>query len=315
MLNRRFIREKVIQSLYSYYQGGINDSVVCEKNMLQGLVKIYKLYIYNLSVIVAISDYFKDRFEMGKKKFIPTEDDLNPINTFPHNRVIEQIRHCPRFELPNSEYKFSWNQYEDLLKRMYNEITASVIYKEYIANPDSFENDKVFLQKVWKKKISTNPLFQSICEDASLEWVSDFDSVAYWVYLSIKKAEEENDNWIPDNFSKLGENESEDISFGKKLLEKTLLHDKEYEQMIVKHIENWESDRVAVIELIIIKAAVAEFINFPSIPVKVTLNEYIEISKRFCSEKSRIFVNGLLNKLCDELIANKMIKKTGRGLI
>lgn len=315
MFNRRFIREKVIQSLYAFYQGGTENGRVCEKNMLFHLQQIYELYIYHLSFIIALAEYFHERAELAKKQFIPTPDNLMPADLLSQNEVVRQILECPRFTLPNEAFKFNWHQQESLLKTLYDEILAAPFYQEYVSAPRSFENDRTFLQKLYKKKIVPNAVFRSLCDDRAITWAADYDSVAYWVYTSIKKAETGDDSWIPDNFARTGSDECEEISFGKQLLEKTLLHGDEYEKLIVEQTENWESDRIAVMELIILKTAVTEFIHFPSIPLKVTLNEYIEISKRFCSEKSRIFVNGLLHKLGAELQGRQLIKKTGRGLI
>ena len=314
MFNRRFIREKVLQSLYAFYQGDMENGRVCEKNMLFHLQQIYELYIYHLACLNALADYFHERAELARKQFIPMPDALTPVD-LSQNEVIRQIAACPRFTLPNEAFKFNWSQQESLFKTLYDEVLAASFYQEYVSAPRSFENDRTFLQKLYKKKVVPNAVFRSLCDDRSIIWAADYDSVAYWVYTSIKKAEAGDDSWIPDNFARTGEDESAEITFGKQLLEKTLLHGSEYESLIVEQTENWEADRIAVMELIILKTAVAEFVNFPSIPLKVTLNEYIEISKRFCSEKSRIFVNGLLHKLSAELQSRHMIKKTGRGLI
>lgn len=315
MFNRRFIREKVIQSLYAFYQGGSENGRVCEKNMLFHLQQIYELYIYHLSFIAALAEYFHGRVGLTEKQFIPAPDALKPIDLLNDNDVIRQICECPRFTLPNEAFRFNWHQQESLLKTLYDEILAAPFYQEYVSAPRSFENDRTFVQKLYKKKIVPNPVFRSLCDDRSIIWAADYDSVAYWVYTSVKKAEAGDDSWIPDNFARTGTDESEEVAFGKQLLEKTMLHGAEYEPLIAEMTENWETDRIAVMELIILKTAVTEFVHFPSIPLKVTLNEYIEISKRFCSEKSRIFVNGLLHKLGAELQSRQMIKKTGRGLI
>ena len=315
MFNRRFIREKVIQTLYAFYQGGVESGTVCEKNMLFHLQQIYELYVCHLSFLVGLSEYFHQRADLAEKQFIPAPDALKPIDLLERNEVIRQLVASPRFSLPNEACRLDWRSQESLFKTLYDEILTSPFYKEYAEAPHSFENDRTFVQKLYKKKIVPNAVFRSLCDDKSITWAADYESVSYWVYTSIKKAETDDDSWIAENFARSGKDQSEEVAFGKQLLEKALLHGDEYEPLIAELTENWETERIAVMELIILKTAVTEFVHFPSIPLKVTLNEYIEISKRFCSEKSRIFVNGLLHKLSAELQSRQMIKKSGRGLI
>ncbi|MEG1717387.1 MAG: transcription antitermination factor NusB [Bacteroidales bacterium] len=313
MLNRRFVREKTVQALYAFYQGGSENAVTCENNMLAGLQKTYELYICQFSFIVALSEYFNEKFSIGKQKFVPSDSDLNPNTRFPDNLAILHIRNSPIFQLKNESYKFNWESKKDILKSVYNDIIRSTIYEEYISSKETptFTADQDFLCKIFKKKIANNSAFHAFCEEQSIFWICDFDSVSHWVSLSIKGMKENESECLEPAFSK----EDEDIQFAKTLLQKTLLHDNEYQKLIFERLENWDADRVAMIELIILKAALTELINFPSIPIKVSLNEYIEVSKRFCSEKSRIFVNGLLNKLASDLTESKIIKKSGRGLI
>ncbi|MEG1573404.1 MAG: transcription antitermination factor NusB, partial [Bacteroidales bacterium] len=314
MLNRRFIREKLVQSLYSFYQGGSETYQTSEKNMLYGIQKLYELYILHFSLLVTLSDFAKKRTEDGKLKHIPSKEDLNPNTRFIENKLIEQIRKSPVYIFKSNAYKCDWSQEENLIRKLLSEIQESSVYQLYLANEvNDYASDQEFLAKIYKKKIASNNTLHNLCDDKSIYWASDYDSVCFWVLQSIKNMQEDNDEAISVSFIPTDENgKNEDIEYAKLLLQKTILHQDEYDKIIFDRLQNWDAERVALIELIILKTAVAEFINFPSIPIKVTLNEYIEVSKRFCSEKSRSFVNGLLNKIAIDLQEEKLIKKSGR---
>lgn len=317
MLNRRFIREKLVQSLYSFYQGGSETYQASEKNMLHGIQKLHELYILHFSLLVALSDFAKKRSEDAKLKHIPSKEDLNPNTRFIENRLIEQIRRSPVYIIKHNAYKCDWSQEESLLRKLLMEIQENSSYQKYIESEvNDYASDQEFLSKIYKKKIATNATLHTLCDDKSIYWASDYDSVCFWVLQSIKNMQEDDVDAISPSFAPTDDyGKNEDIEYAKLLLQKTILHQEEYDKIIFDRLQNWDAERVALIELIILKTAIAEFINFPSIPIKVTLNEYIEVSKRFCSEKSRSFVNGLLNKIAIDLQEEKLIKKSGRGLI
>jgi N utilization substance protein B len=308
MVNRRFVREKVVQTCYAYHMVDTLSIKLANKSIAVGFQEIRRLYVYNLSFIVALSDYFNERFQIGSKKFIPTEKELNPNTRFIRNRVIEYIRNSPTFREVDERYKFNARENNVLLKNLYEQIVKSEPYQIYLESEDNLAEDVDYLRRLYKNRIVTNETFRDICEGKSLYWASDYHSVAYWVYEQIKKfGTEKNDLFMKDH--------SSDLEFGTKLFNETILHREEYKEMIYVRLENWEPERVALLDRIIIITAIAEFIHFPQIPIKVTLNEFIEISKVFCSERSRIFINGLLHKISVDLIEQGIIKKSGRGLI
>lgn len=174
-----------------------------------------------------------------------------------------------------------------------------------------FERDREYIKRLYKRKISTNPVLRSFCEERSIFWESDYDSVVFWVCSLLAKLDRKKTCNVDPGWTA----EDEDIVFGKTLLEKTLLHQAEYDLYIASCLTNWKPERIGTIENVLLRVAVCELIQFPSIPVKVTLNEYIELSKRFCSPESAAFINGVLNKLAQDLKADKKIKKSGRGLL
>ncbi|MCL2681917.1 MAG: transcription antitermination factor NusB [Bacteroidales bacterium] len=313
MLNRRFLREKILQTLYAFYQSGGDDARIAEKNMVFGVHKLYELYIQLASVIVELGDFAQQRIVEGKQKHIPTEAEKNPNLRFVQNRLIEQIRTNPTFILKSNAYKISWKNYEELFRNLYQTMVKTPSYQAYMDDPESsYEKDKAFLCGFFKRKVSNNSNLYHHFEEQNLFWADDFDNVAFWFLKSLKNAEEATEIiHSEDQFIN-----SEDLNFAKKLFELTVLYSDDYTSIIEQYLtDDWEIDRTPLIDVLIMKMAIAEMCNFPSIPVKVTLNEYVEIIKQFSTEKSRVFVNGLLNKLSEDFVKQGKIKKSGRGLI
>ncbi|MDR2906830.1 MAG: transcription antitermination protein NusB [Bacteroidales bacterium] len=312
MLNRRFHREKILQNLYAFYQGGIEDARVAEKNIEFGAHKLYELYIRLASVLVELSDFAQFRIDEARQKHIPTEAEKNPNMRFVQNRFIEQLRTNPTFILKSNEYKISWKQEDELFRSLYQLMLKSASYEAYMNDAESsYEKDKAFVCSFLKRKISNNSNVYHYFEDQSMFWANDFDNVAFWLLKSLKKVDEQSQIILSeDTFIGV-----EDLKFAKQLFESTVLHSDEYIPIIKTYLANWEIDRTPMLDVLIIKMAITELFYFPSIPVKVTLNEYVEIIKEFSAESSRVFVNGLLNKLSENFIKSGQIKKSGRGLI
>ena len=313
MLNRRFLREKTLQTLYAFYQSGADDARIAEKNMVTGVHKLYELYIRLASVIVELSDFAQHRIDEGKQKHIPTEAEKNPNLRFVQNRVIEQLRNDTTFILKSGEYKISWKNQTELLRNLYQVMLKSATYQAYMDDTESsYEKDKAFICGFLKRKISNNSNLYHYFEEQNIFWADDFDNVAFWLQKTLKNAENNAEILLSEEQFINGD----DLDFAKKLFQQTLLHSDEYTPVIEKYLTaDWEIERTPFIDILIMKMAIAEMCYFPSIPIKVTLNEYIEIIKQFSTEKSRVFVNGLLNKLSEDFVKEGKIKKSGRGLI
>jgi len=313
MLNRRFLREKTLQTLYAFYQSGADDARIAEKNMVAGVHKLYELYIRLASVIVELSDFAQHRIDEGKQKHIPTEAEKNPNLRFVQNRVIEQLRNDTTFILKSGEYKISWKSQTELLRNLYQVMLKSATYQAYMDDTESsYEKDKAFICGFLKRKISNNSNLYHYFEEQNIFWADDFDNVAFWLQKTLKNAENNAEILLSEEQFINGD----DLDFAKKLFQQTLLHSDEYTPVIEKYLTaDWEIERTPFIDILIMKMAIAEMCYFPSIPIKVTLNEYIEIIKQFSTEKSRVFVNGLLNKLSEDFVKEGKIKKSGRGLI
>lgn len=312
MLNRRFLREKTLQNLYAYYQSGAEDARFAERNLVLGSQKLYELYIHMASIVVELSDFAGRRIEEGKQKYLPSDSDKHPNMRFVQNQFIEQLRNSSIWIKKCADYKISWHTRQELFRNLYNVMQNSLSYKNYMEAADSsYELDKSFVCGFFKRKIANNSDFYHYFEECSMIWAADFEDVAFWFQKSMKNAEKDTEILLQEEEFIV----PEDLDFAKELFARTVLHSKEYSPIIDQYLTNWELDRTPLVDVLIIKMAMVEMFHFPSIPVKVTLNEYIEIVKHFSAENSRIFINGLLNRLSEDFVKDGKIKKSGRGLI
>jgi N utilization substance protein B len=321
MLSRRHLRIKALQSLYAFYQSGNDDLAQGEKLLLKSTDKLYELYIYQLSFLVKLVDYTANRQEEAKKKFFPTEEDLHPNRRFIENQFIAQISENQEFRRRKDKLRINWADQENLFHKAYQEIRNNAAWQDYMSGQDnSYRHQKDAIIDIMREVISNFELLRQFYEDMSIYWADeDFDTSLMMVIKTVKLFKE---NWGPERSlpslykEDVDEDEPlEDRKFMIKLFHNTILKDREYEKQIENQVENWELERIAIMDMIIMKMALAELISFPSIPVKVTINEYIEISKSYSSAKSKFFINGILDKLVIRLKEEGTIKKAGRGLI
>lgn len=321
MLSRRHLRIKALQALYAFYQSGNDDLAQGEKLLLKSTDKLYELYIYQLSFLVKLVDYTSNRLEEAKKKFFPTEADLNPNTRFIDNKFIAQLAENKFYGKWYRALKINWVDEENLFFKAYQELKANPAWNDYMnGTENSYKDQKDAIITIVREVISNFELLRQYYEDLSIFWSDeDFDTSLMMVIKTVKLFKE---NWGPEaELPSLYKSEPdddepiEDRQFMIKLFRSTLLRDKEYEKQIEQQVENWELERIAIMDMIIMKMALAELVGFPSIPVKVTINEYIEISKTYSSVKSKYFVNGILDKLVIKMKEDGTIRKSGRGLI
>ena len=315
MLNRRFLRVKALQSIYAYHQSESSNLPQAEKLLLAGVDDLYKLFVYQLSFWVEIRQFAERRIEENKLKHFPTEEDLNPNMKFVDNRILKALDDNQHLAKLVDQYKIDWvDSREDFIRQMFVKLTETPEYKEYMTNgKDSFSDDKHFLVTVIDTYMPENGLLYDYYSDRDLSYTSDYQLAVYllWKFISEMPADFNADSLLPPVFK----DEAEDKAFVVKLFEKTLLHADEYMEMVKANISNWDYDRLALMDKILIFMALTEFIEFHSIPVKVTINEYIEISKFYSTPESRRFVNGMLDRLSTELKENGRLVKTGLGLV
>ncbi len=315
MLNRRFLRVKALQAIYAYHQSESSNLPQAERQLLDRVDDLYKLFVYQLSFWVEIKRFAERRIEENKQKHFPTEEDLNPNMKFVNNRILvalEDNKHLMKLE---EQYKIDWtDSREDFIRKMFVKLTETPEYQEYMSNgKDSFSDDKRFLVTVIETYMPENGLLYDYYSDRDLSFTSDYQLAIYllWKFISELPANFDASSMLPPVYK----SEEEDREFVTKLFEKTLLHADEYMEMVKDNISNWDYERLALMDKILIFMAMTEFCEFHSIPVKVTINEYIEISKFYSTPESRRFVNGMLDRLSTMLKEEGKLVKTGLGLV
>jgi transcription antitermination protein NusB len=319
MLSRRFLRIKVMQAIYAFQQEGPENINTGEKQLLTSLDKLYELYIHQLSFLLELSDFARRRIEENKLKYLPSEQDLYPNERFIDNKFLLQLANNRDYKRKADSYKINWVDEDESLRKCYNQLREFPEYIEYMSKPTvSYSDDKDIIESIFLNIQAKSDLLRSYFEEKSLYWSDDFETSVMMVTKTIKSFKE---GW--DEFTSLptllkDENNpggSEDLSFVKQLYRRTLIHNDEYSKIISQHADNWDIERIALMDTILIKMALSEFVEFPSIPVKVTLNEYIELSKNYSTPKSKVFINGILDKLIAEFKQEGKISKSGRGLL
>jgi N utilization substance protein B len=314
MLNRRQLRIKVLQALYAYFQSGEENFSKSEKELLHAIDRMYDLYIYLLLTFAEVKTIAEHRVEENKKKILPSIEDLNPNLKFIENNIINVLEKSINLRVISEQHKVNWvgDENREMFRKMFLQIRESETYIAYMNNTDiSFEGDKQFAQDIFKTEIANFPLLYNFFEEKSIHWLDDIDLACSMVLKTIKSAEEGKDLEIMPLFKK----DDDEKEFILTLFRKTVSMDKENEQLIDELTENWELDRIAKMDIILLKMAITELQSFSSIPTKVTLNEYIEIAKFYSTPKSNSFINGILDKAIERLKQEKKIVKIGRGLI
>lgn len=318
MLSRRFLRIKVLQAVYAFHQEGPENINSGERQLLASLDKLYELYIYQLSFLVELTRFAHRRIEENKLKFLPTPEDLNPNLRFVENRFIIQMAENRDYQKKTERYKINWVDEEEIVRKCYNSLRDLPEYLSYMKKEVvSYEDDKQIFEDIFIKIIAESDLLRSFYEEKSLYWCDDFDITLMMVIKTIKSFRTTMDVFEPLPALLKDENDpegSEDMNFLKLLYRKSLIHSTEFNGIIAQYADNWDIERIALMDTILIKMALTEFIDFPFIPVKVTLNEYIELSKSFSTPKSKVFINGILDKLIIDFKNNGRIRKSGRGL-
>ncbi len=314
MLNRRHLRIKVLHILYAFAQSNNNNLALAEKELMHSIEKMYDLYIYYLTMFDSFTHFAELKIEEGKKKIFPKEEDLNPNMKFVNNRFIRLLKENKSIKNASLERKINWSSdvEQDILYKLFNYILTTDIYKEYMeADGQSFEEDRAFVIKLFKKEICNFELLLHFIEEKSIYWQDDIDLVCSMVIKTLKRFKSPAD--IDVEILPLFKDDEEE--FVKTLLRKTLNNLNENFETIAKYTQNWEADRIALIDRLLMSIALTEAKNFPYIPIKVTLNEYIDISKYYSTPKSSTFINGILDKMFTDLQKEGAIKKVGRGMV
>ena len=313
MISRRIIRIKVLQVLYAYYASPDKSINNTEKELFFSIQKTYDLYHYLLQLTVEIANHAESVIELRKKKHFPTEDDLNPNKRFVNNQVIHQFRINETLNKQLSQSKLSWTDEPELIKKLYTSLIGSDFFATYMsAKEHTYQDDKKLIEHLFAEIILQSEDVFHLLEEQSIYWNDDIDFVVSMIIKTLKKFKEYSDE--SQALLPIFKDE-EDREFAKNLYRKTLLNHDETKAIIEHHTVNWDVERIAFIDNLILELAISEFLFFPSIPTKVTLNEYIELSKYYSTDKSRNFINGILDKSLKALKTDNKILKAGRGLI
>lgn len=307
MINRVLIRLKIVQIVYAYYQNGGKNLDTAEKELFFSLSKAYDLYNYLLLLMVEVTKQANKRLNAAKNKLAPTKEELFPNTKFVENRFIAQLEvNKQLLEFSNNQKK-TWENEADFVKTLCDKILESDIYKEYMASEtSSYEEDRELWRKLYKNIIFNNIELDQVLEDQSLYWNDDKEIVDTFVLKTIKRFDEKNgakQELLPEF------KDEEDQDFARRLFRRTILNADYYRHLISENTKNWDLDRVAFMDVVIMQIALAEILSFPNIPVSVSLNEYVEIAKLYSTPKSGGFINGTLDGIVNSLKKENKLTK------
>ena len=319
MLNRRFLRVKVLQQIYAYHQAEETDLHVAERRLLDSVECLYELFIRQLTFWVEVKCFAERRIEENMHKNFPTEEDLNPNRKFVNNRVLNALENNRDLQALQQKYKINWDDdREDFIRGFYNRLREYPEYQKYMTSEkDSFAYDKKLILDIIDNYMEDDDVLFDFYSDKNLVYNSDYQICLFLLWKFFNEMEEDfgPDTKIPAAFKTENDETNDDKNFIIRLFRLTMKNADEYRELVKTNIANWDYDRIALMDKILIFMALTEFCQFHDIPVKVTINEYIEISKYYSTPDSRRFVNGILDKLAEQLKAEGKIVKTGRGLV
>ena len=305
MINREIIRNKVVQLTYAYYQNGNKNIDSAEKELLFSLSKAYDLYAYMLALIPAVARESRKYLEVAQSK-AQREGTAMPSQKFAYNRFAIQVEQNTALNDILDAKKISWNDHPEFVNKLYLQITDSQIYKEYMdSSDDSYEADRELWRKLYRTLIENNEGIDSILEEESLYWNDDKEIMDTFVVKTIKRFDEKAGHKqaiLPEYASE------EDIDFARKLFRAAILNADEYQHYMGEMSRNWDFNRLAFMDVIIMQIAIAEMMTFPGIPINVTINEYVEIAKLYSTPRSGGYINGILDPIA------RMLVKSGRML-
>lgn len=303
-----------MQALYAFFQSDNQDLPKAERELFSGLDRIYDLYIYQLAFILELKHVALSLLEDAKHKRLPTAEDLNPSLKFVENKFIIQLEENIHLKREMHNRKISWNNEYELVKRVFNAIKASEEFNKYMhVSDDSYKTHRAFVLEIFREHIADFELLKHFFEERYLSWGDDIYIVNPTILKTIESYKETSE---PDfALQSLFKDREEDEQFVKELFRQTIMQNEETKKLIGDKTKNWEVERIAMMDVLLMQMALTEVTCFSNIPVKVTLNEFIEISKMYSTPKSKVFINGILDKLIADFKSENKIVKTGRGLM
>lgn len=314
MLSRRYIRIKVMQALYAYFHSEDKSIPKHEKEVFASFDKIYDLYLYLLLLLVEIRECGMTRIAIRKAKRLPNQDDINPNTKFVDNRIFGLLSVNRQVASESAKRKIAWDKDSDIPRKLFTTIAESEEYAEYLKSPSrDFKEDKKFISTVYRNYVAGDESLEMFFEEKNIHWADDIDFVNTLVLKTFDLIPESATDNLP--IAQLYKDEKEDKQFAKDLFKMVIQYSDETDGMIQGKTENWELERIAFMDVLLMKMAIVEFLHFPTVPVKVSLNEYIELAKQYSTPKSSVFINGILDKLLAEFKSDGRLQKEGRGLV
>ncbi|WP_264522425.1 transcription antitermination factor NusB [Flavobacterium sp. N1994] len=301
-----------MQSIYALHQKSSDDIEKEEKFLLHSIDAIQDLYLIMLSCLIEIRKKEVIFLEASSKKHLATPEEKNPNRKFVNNAVLQLLEENNSLSIALEKRKINnWSMNDDYILLLLNEIRQSDLYQKYMSTKkSSFQEDKDFVIDMFTDLIAPNEKLYDYLEDNKLTWIDDIPLVNTQILKQLKQISDKEDFRVVKLFK-----DEEDKEFVSLLFRKTVLNEVDLAKEYIDKTPNWDAERIAEIDTIILKMAICEFLKFPSIPVKVTINEYLEIAKEYSTPKSSLFINGILDNLVKEFQNENKIQKTGRGLI
>lgn len=310
MLSRRLIRIKAFKTLFAFV-GSESDNVnAAQKSLLESCDKVKDLYYFILNISPSLVRVAEEKIAAGMRKFHPTEAEANPNLKFVHNRFAKLLSDDPEFGRYCQKRGLSWGEYEPFVRHIYNSMITKEYYQDYMASGEgSFEEDCRLFSCIFQDEFEDNEELDSLLEDMSLLWIDDVAYALNVIIAGIAETSRKKRIHHPSTFVK-----EDDKEFALRLFTEAAVRYDDYFKLIESHLDNWKSDRLVSTDACLIVMGITEAVVFPTIPVKVTINEYVEISKYYSTPNSRIFVNGILDRIIQEKIKEGEVTKQGRGL-
>ena len=304
-----------MQNIFAWHTTEKKDTVSSQKILMKSIDDVNQMYISMLALIVDVTDYTANDAVERANKHLPSAEDLNPNQKLLNNKFVVALKNNPAYVASVNKYQINWFADPEMVKAIFNKLKETKEYQAYLAEDfeETLESSKEIIKFIFRKMLLKNVNVIQAFEDKFINWPVDREVMQGMIAKTLKSFESENP--LENKLTPISADWREDSAFVQDLFVHTLKNDDKYQALIAERTKNWESERIALMDTILMKMAICELMNFPSIPVKVTINEYLELSKDYSTPKSNTFINGILDKILNDLKKNNSIKKLGRGLI